>query len=221
MGRGVRGGTGRHDVPRVGPGDNFFQLGGHSLTGAQVISRLRQLFQVDLPLRILFEAPTVAAMASHFERLVAAILADPGQRISQLPILGEDERHRLLVEWNDIIFWSVLDRAGHMLRERFGLEGVPVVIDNRPGADTNIGTELVARNLGHADRPAVADDRGVAVGATVEAVGLTDPANVFLLDELRRKVRRRKPASGDAACWSSTMPRRRARRRSRSPLAFA
>jgi amino acid adenylation domain-containing protein len=56
-------------VPRVGPGDNFFQLGGHSLIGAQVVSRLRQVFRVDLPLRVLFAAPTVAGMAAEIERL--------------------------------------------------------------------------------------------------------------------------------------------------------
>ncbi|MFL6200633.1 MAG: condensation domain-containing protein, partial [Thermoanaerobaculia bacterium] len=60
-------------LPRVGPDDNFFQLGGHSLTGARMFSRLRQVFRADLPLRILFESPTAAGLAAEIERLRSAL----------------------------------------------------------------------------------------------------------------------------------------------------
>ncbi len=57
-------------LDRIGVEDNFFLLGGHSLLGAQLIARLREQFDVDVPLRALFEAPTVASLSAEIERLV-------------------------------------------------------------------------------------------------------------------------------------------------------
>ncbi len=49
----------------------------------------------------LFEADTIARMTSHFQTLLAAIIANPNQTIGELPLLTQQERHQLLVEWND------------------------------------------------------------------------------------------------------------------------
>jgi|SRR5581483_9683786 len=76
-------------IDKIGANDNFFFLGGHSLLGTQLLTRISQSFGVDLTLLQLFDHPTLAEMSREIEKLILAKLETaaseipPGKQISQ------------------------------------------------------------------------------------------------------------------------------------------
>ena len=92
---------------RVGIAESFFDLGGHSLLATQVVSRLHPAFGVEIPLRRLFEAPTVAGLAAAGEsalrderREPAAPPIQPVPRTGEIPLSFAQERLWFLDQLN-------------------------------------------------------------------------------------------------------------------------
>lgn len=88
------------NVDRVSVTEDFFALGGHSLIAMKIITRLREQFSVDVPLKMLFEAPTVAGMAALLDgmRIESADSTAVDAALDQLATLSDEEVNRLLAE---------------------------------------------------------------------------------------------------------------------------
>jgi amino acid adenylation domain-containing protein len=69
----------------IGASDNFFTLGGHSLLATQAIVRMNSAFRLDVPLRVLFENPTVAELAQKIEELIAGGAREEAPPLERVP----------------------------------------------------------------------------------------------------------------------------------------
>ena len=94
---------------RIGINDNFFALGGHSLMASQVVARIRDTFQIELPLRRAFEYPTIAELSLEIQQSLQELPERPLRRaprteveikelLSRIDELSEAEIDALLHE---------------------------------------------------------------------------------------------------------------------------
>lgn len=86
------------DLPVIGTTQNFFELGGHSLNATQVVARIKQVFAVEMPMRVVFEHPTIIQLAdwilaAQFDALNAGDQAD---LLAELEGLSDDALAALL-----------------------------------------------------------------------------------------------------------------------------
>ncbi|MBD2183513.1 amino acid adenylation domain-containing protein [Planktothrix sp. FACHB-1355] len=87
-------------IQSIGITDNFFQLGGHSLLATQVISRIRKAFQLEFPLRYLFESPTIAELSQRIEAEIKA-----GQKLELPPIASVPREGNLTLSFAQQRLW--------------------------------------------------------------------------------------------------------------------
>jgi acyl-coenzyme A synthetase/AMP-(fatty) acid ligase/acyl carrier protein len=87
-------------LDQVGIQDNFFDLGGHSLLATQVISRVINTFKVELPIKSLFESPTVAAMAVFITENMAKNAGDEelARMLAESESISDEEARKQLAD---------------------------------------------------------------------------------------------------------------------------
>ena len=88
------------NLEKVGVESSFFDLGGHSLLATQLISRVRDAFDVDIELRSLFEAPTIAQLAQEIDRVKKG-----GSAIMAPPIVPVDRNQLLPLSFSQQRLW--------------------------------------------------------------------------------------------------------------------
>jgi len=95
-------------IPQVSVQDNFFSLGGHSLLATQVMSRVRRIFETELPLRVIFESPTVAELAQridsekHSEHGLHRPALKPVTKTPELPLSFAQQRLWVLEQLGNV-----------------------------------------------------------------------------------------------------------------------
>jgi len=90
----------------IGVNDSFFELGGHSLLATQVVSRINAVYEIAIPLRVLFEKPTISIIATVVEE---ALTSEVSQSIPAMTRVSRDQKIPISFAQNRLWFMQNLD----------------------------------------------------------------------------------------------------------------
>ena len=179
-------------LEQIGIEDDFFELGGHSLLATQVVSRVRDLLDVEVALRVLFESPTVAGLAEAVEREQRL-----GRRAEAPPIVAVSRDQELPLSFAQQRLWFI-----HQLEPDSPAYNVPIAVRMRGPLDTSLLRrslhDIAARHEALRTRFEVRDGRPVQV--------IDEPGEIKLsvqdisgLDERDRERRAREIVESEAS----------------------
>ncbi|MEG4595033.1 amino acid adenylation domain-containing protein [Microcoleus sp. F8_C2] len=178
-------------IDSVGVHDNFFTLGGHSLLATQVISRVRDTISIELPLRSLFEAPTIVEFASRVE-----IALKSGKSVEALPLLPIPRLESIPLSFAQTRLWF-LDR----LQPDIAFYNIPLAL--RLFGQLNIAAlqssinEIIWRHEALRTNFAIVGDQPVQVIASSLSFQLP-VVNLLHLSESQREIEAKRLATVEA-----------------------
>jgi amino acid adenylation domain-containing protein len=178
-------------VEQVGIHDDFFALGGHSLLATQLVSRVRNIFQVEVALRQLFEVPTIAGLVTEIERLKMV-----GEDLQSPPIAPVPREETTLLSYAQQRLWF-LDQ----LEPNSSFYNIPAAVRLQGRLDITAlehgFREVVRRHESLRTRFGVVD--GVPVQLIDEAPAFTlTVLDLSTIDESERETEARRVASDES-----------------------